>query len=186
MMKPPPCRIGVTGHRILAEMDKINAGIDAALQRIERAFAERPLIIVSPLAEGADRLVAERVLARRHAQLIVPLPLPKADYLNDFEDAISKREFNELLKRAERVIELPPSPSRRVAYDAVGRYVLDQCDVLIAVWDGQLDNGTGRVVTDARRRGLPIAWVHAGNRKPGTTEPTSLGHQQGRVTFESF
>jgi hypothetical protein len=33
---------------------------------------------------------------------------------------------------------------------------------------------------------LPIARVHAGNRRPGTMEPTSLGEEQGRVTFERF
>jgi hypothetical protein len=29
-------------------------------------------------------------------------------------------------------------------------------------------------------------WVHAGNRRPGTQEPTSLGAEQGKVTVENF
>jgi hypothetical protein len=28
--------------------------------------------------------------------------------------------------------------------------------------------------------------VHAGNRAPGTLQPTSLGSEQGRVTFENW
>jgi hypothetical protein len=59
--------------------------------------------------------------------------------------------------------------------------------VLIAIWDGktaQGQGGTGAIMARARQRGLPIAWVHAGNRKPGTQEPTSLGAEQGMVTFE--
>jgi hypothetical protein len=32
---------------------------------------------------------------------------------------------------------------------------------------------------------LPIAWVHAGDRK-GTSELTSLGAEQGSVTYEHF
>ena len=46
--------------------------------------------------------------------------------------------------------------------------------------------GTGEVVAQARARGKPIAWIHAGNRKPGTMEPTSLGADQGRVTYENL
>lgn len=67
--------------------------------------------------------------------------------------------------------------------------MLDHCDVLVTIWDGQElqgQGGTGGTVTAARRRGLPIAWVHAGNRKPGTEEPTSLGEEQGTVTFENL
>jgi hypothetical protein len=183
------CVVGVTGHRILMELPKLEAGIAQALQRIERAFPGQSLTILSPLAEGADRLVAHQVLARPGAGLIAVLPLEKDDYLTDFADPDSKQEFLELLDRAEEVVQLPPAPSRNEAYDAVGRYVLDHCDVLIAVWDGQGAQGvggTGGIVAEARRRNMPIAWVHAGNRKPGTEEPTTLGEEQGRVTFENF
>jgi len=46
--------------------------------------------------------------------------------------------------------------------------------------------GTGGIALRARERGLPIAWVHAGNRKPGTEEPTSLGADQGQLTLENL
>ncbi len=182
-------RIGVTAHRVLAEIDKVNAGITEALRSIEEKFPGEPLTIISPLAEGADRLVAYSVLERPRARLIVPLPLPEQDYLTDFASAESKNEFLRLLGRAEEVIELPPVQTRDAGYEAVGNYVLDHCDVLIAVWDGQIAQGrggTGYIVSRARARHLPIAWVHAGNRKPGTREPTSLGAEQGRVTYENF
>jgi hypothetical protein len=87
------------------------------------------------------------------------------------------------------VVELPPAPSREAAYEAGGRFVLEHCHALIAVWDGQGaqgQGGSGEIVAEARSLGLPIAWVHAGNRKPGTEEPTSLGEEQGNVTFEGF
>ena len=181
--------IGVTGHRILTELDKINAGVDEALRRIEQAFPGQPLTVISSLAEGADRLVVHQVLARPKARLEVPLPLPKADYLTDFASAESKTEFLSLLDQADEVIELPPAPARNEAYEAAGNYVLDHCDVLIAIWDGQGaqgQGGTGAIVARARQRRLPVAWIHAGNRKPGTQEPTSLGPDQGKVTFENF
>jgi hypothetical protein len=181
--------IGVTGHRILAELDKINAGVDEALHRIEQAFPGEPLTVISPLAEGADRLVAYRILARPQSRLVVPLPLLQADYMADFPSAESQEEFCQLLRRAEEVIELPHSSTRKEAYRTAGMYVLEHSDVLIAIWDGrgaQGQGGTGGIVARARARGMPIAWVHAGNRKPGTQEPTSLEAEQGGVTFENF
>jgi hypothetical protein len=80
--------------------------------------------------------------------------------------------------------------SREEGYWAAGQFVLDHCTVLIALWDGQIaqcKGGTGEMVAAARQRGLPLAWVHCGNRRPGTTEAFSLGDQeQGTVSFENF
>lgn len=180
--------IGVTGHRILTEVDKLNHGIEEALKRVETSFPGR-MIVISSLAEGADRLVVERVLAHPAATLIVPLPLPAEDYKKDFCDSASKAEFDRFLNLAKEVFAMPPAPSRNEAYEAAGQYVLDHCDVLLAVWDGQSQQGiggTGGIVARARLRGLPTAWVHAGNRKPGTLEPTTLIEEQGKVTYENF
>jgi hypothetical protein len=179
--------VGVTGHRVLTERERIEAGIADALGQIEVAFPGQPLTVISSLAEGADRLVVHQVLARPGARLIVPLPMPVPDYLTDFEEGESKDEFLALLQRAAEVVHLSSSDSRDGAYEAAGVYVLEHCDVLLAVWDGQPaqgQGGTGDIVTIARQRGVPLAWVHAGNRKPGTAEPTSLGSEQGLVTFE--
>lgn len=181
--------IGVTGHRILAEMEKIEAGIAAALKFIEQKFPGEKLSVVSSLAEGADRLVARQVLSRPRSRLIVPLPLPEPEYLNDFHSKESKEEFLLFLNQTDEVIELPPAPTREEAYEAAGKYVLNHCDILITVWDGQGAQGvggTGGIVAEARRRGRPIAWVHAGNRKPGTKEPQTLREEQGMVTVENF
>lgn len=182
-------RIGVTGHRILAEVEKIEAGIAAALRFIEHKFHGETFAVVSSLAEGADRLVVRQVLCRSHSRLIVALPLPESDYLDDFATEESQEEFRRLLSQAKEIVELHPASSRDETYEAAGRYVLDNCDVLVAIWDGQAAQGlggTGGILAEARRRGLPVAWVHAGNRRPGTQEPTSLGEEQGQVTFENF
>lgn len=181
--------IGVTGHRILTDAELINAGIDTALDHIEKRFPGENLAVMSSLAEGADRLAAHRVLSRPNAKLIAPLPFSQEDYETDFEAEGSKAEFRKLLSRAAEVIELKLPARRDEAYEAAGLYVLDHCDVLLAVWDGrdaQGRGGTGEIVSHARERNLPIAWVHAGNRKAGTNEPTTLGSEQGTVTFENF
>jgi hypothetical protein len=117
------------------------------------------------------------------------LPLEKYDYSSDFETSDSKDEFQRLLSGADDVIELPTQAERDRAYEAAGDFICELADVLIAVWDGQDGQGRGgtaTVVGRARELGLPIAWVHAGNRKPGTLEPTSLGAEQGAVSYENF
>ena len=186
---PAELRVGVTGHRFLVKWEILEAGVDEALRRLAAAYPGRRLVVFSPLAEGADRLVARRALALPGTGLIVPLPLPLADYLEDFTTAESKTEFRALLARAEQVVELPPAATRDAAYAAVGAYVLDHSDGLIALWDGQGaqgQGGTGEVVDGARRRRLPLAWIYTGNRRPGTQQPATLGEEQGRATFERF
>ncbi len=180
--------IGVTGHRILAEVDKLEAGLDVVVRRLEEAFPGR-WTVLSALADGSDRLVAHRLLGREGTRLVAVLPLARDDYECDFATGASLRGFRDLLARADEAVELAPRASRDEAYEAGGRAVLDRADVMVTIWDGQGAQGrggTGGIVAEARERGLPLAWVHAGNRRPGTEEPTSLGDEQGEVTFERF
>jgi RyR domain len=188
-LREPGVVVGVTGHRILTEIERLSEGLSSALARIDEACPGEPLSVLSALAEGADRLVAERVLEHPNARLLAVLPVPAADYETDFRSPASRQHFRSLLDRADEVIELTAVESRDSAYDAAGRYVLEHCDVLVTVWDGrdaQGEGGTGGNVSAARERGLPIAWIHAGNRRPGTEEPTSLGEEQGQVSFENL
>jgi len=119
----------------------------------------------------------------------VPLPLPVDDYLQDFEADDSKAQFQGLLEQAAAVIELAPTPTRNEAYEQVGLYVLDNCDVLITVYDGQPSQGRGgtaEIVERALQRGMPVLHVKAGNRRPGTNEPTSLGEEQGELVIHNL
>jgi len=153
--------IGVTGHRALHHTDAITEEIDAALIRI-RAHYPAPFVVYSELAEGADRLVARRVMDMLEADLIAVLPLEQSDYVSDFPQDDSLAEFHELLAQASEVVELPPAPSRDAAYEAAGRYILDHADVLIAVWDGQPprgQGGTGQIVAEAQQRAIAVFWI---------------------------
>src|SRR5208282_6927276 len=63
------------------------------------------LRIISPLAEGADRIVAQAGLALG-ADLQCPLPFLAAEYCHDFEDATSRGSFNDLLAKASAVFQI--------------------------------------------------------------------------------
>lgn len=178
-------RIGVTGHRHLAEPHKLEAAVASAIARIEAAFRPQAVQVLSSLAEGADRLVGKQLLGMHGAQLVAPLPLPRAEYEKDFAGAASRAEFAALLSAASKVVELPPSTSRRDAYRNAGFYVLDHSDVVVAVWDGQPQPdspGTAGIVAEARRRHLPLAWIHAAKTGAGACSDC----EPGTVTFENF
>lgn len=174
-------RIGVTGHRpnrfdaagqaaARRALDRVFAGMRAAmaaLQQREAQFFDRvpPQIrVVSALAEGADRVVAEAGLAAGFA-LDVILPFPAGLYEGDFAGEDSKRAFRRLLERAHACFTLPGAksaadPAEAVrAYEAVGLMTLRQCDLVIAVWDGKEASGRGGtqdIVQCAVETGRPV------------------------------
>lgn len=160
--------IAVTGHRPGRLSEAEPALLRARVREVLTPYGagSRP-ILLSPLAEGADRLVAVEALALGY-RLRCPLPFPREDYLRDFQGAASRAEFSALLTRAERVIELPRSRGSPAdadeAYVAVGHYLVSHADLLLAIWDGQPvggQGGTQEVVRLALMRGLPVTWVEA-------------------------
>ena len=163
---PFSLRIGVTGHRQLPDPAALLPAVRTAIQGLIERFlgpgAEPALLVVSALAEGADRLVATEVLAGPDATLEAALPLPPGEYLGDFTGDASKAEFNDLLGRAASVWLARPGASRSEAYERAGRHVVDRADVLIALWDGEPPRGRGgtaTIVAYAREQGVPVAWV---------------------------
>lgn len=162
--------IGVTGHRNLADDPSVRKRIAMVLDRIRELAPSSPttpilLGVVSPLAEGADRLVAREVLGRPDTALEAALPLPRDEYLNDFATPASRREFDELMEEASLITVLPPTVTREDAYLQVGQYLVDRCDVLLAIWDGEVargQGGTGDIVERAREQRIPLFWIQPG------------------------
>ena len=68
--------IGVTGHRDLRpeDMPTLEGSVRRILDEVRDAHPHTPLLLLSPLAEGSDRLVA-RVALDLGVRLVVPLPL---------------------------------------------------------------------------------------------------------------
>jgi hypothetical protein len=195
-------RVGVTGHRDLDEKtcDDLRPRVHAKLEQIKRLVEQVAseskeiydnhaaviLRAISPLAEGADRLFAEEALTLQY-QLEAPLPFDYHEYRNDFQTVASKRRFDELLKKAGAVFELDGSrQDAPAAYATLGSLVLDQCDILIAVWDGQAAKGAGgtaEVVARARLRGIPVLCLHPHSHDRDTIYADAT-EDAGRVTSD--
>lgn len=175
---PATLRIGVTGHRELKDEDAIAASIQKILNQLDDWFSKKlkhtphTYSVISPLAEGADRLVAKEVLAWNTSMeagkpsLEAVLPLPEEDYLQDFKEQWSKDEFKELFNRKASVKMFQWAGSREMAYETAGHYVVDNCDVLIAIWNGEESKGPGgtaEILQYAKEIGRHIFWLNSEN-----------------------
>jgi hypothetical protein len=181
-MEPLPDRlplvIGVTGHRDLRDQDvpRLEREVAAIIGGLRRDYLgddrETPIIVLSALAEGADRLVA-RVALREGARLIAPLPMPLEEYRRDFEPGLkpgNMAEFDALFSQAIAAPVMPlhaasleairaDGKKRAEQYRAVGIFITQHCHVLLALWDGDGEDmatgGTAEVVT-FKRGGIPL------------------------------
>jgi hypothetical protein len=159
-------RVGVTGHRDLADPFVARDRCIDALHAVRRA--DVPIEIWSSLAEGADRLVAELVPTVAET-LVVVLPLDPNDYRNDFATIASRRQFDGLLAGATRVEVTGPDAggSRESAYERAGLAIVEACDVLLALWDGEEARGRGGtadIVRVARERGRTVIHIPVARR----------------------
>lgn len=186
---PLVLRVGVVGHRpdakkrampdvkalqeicgtLLLHIQDTFAGISDAHPDL---FCELPprkdgkppgLRLISSLAEGADQWVASEANDLGY-ELQVVLPFKRTEYEKDFPDSSVLTEHRRLLGCATAVFELDGSRERSGdSYLAAGRVLLNQTDLLIALWDGkdaQGTGGTGQVVREALQRGIPTLWVN--------------------------
>ena len=100
-MGPLPLVVGVTGHRDLVPDDapRIIERVRALFTELAERYNHTPLVLMSSLAEGADRLVARAAL-ECGVDLYAVLPMSAEAYEHDFESEESRVEFRELMRRS--------------------------------------------------------------------------------------
>jgi hypothetical protein len=172
---PAAVWIGVTGHRSLKHEDIVRQSVKNVLSKLESIVCEKSgqmpwtFVIVSPLAEGADRLVARETLNWPGKMMLKPLleivlPMTEKDYMQDFATETSRNEFKAFQDDAVSIIELLGAKTREDAYQTVGKHVVNRCDVLIAIWDGKEargKGGTAEIVKYAKKRKRLIFWINS-------------------------
>lgn len=173
--KPPRFKLAITGHRLNQLPEDSRPALQQQISDVLKGFAKavktagRPhdrLVLVSALAEGADRMGAQAAQALDWP-IIAPLPFLAGRYSEDFPEAESKAEFFAYLKAAARVIaidgaKLQSSPEDPAPYFAVGEKIVSMADGLLAVWNGappKGPGGTAEVCAKALDRGLAVVWL---------------------------
>jgi hypothetical protein len=155
--------VGMTGHQGLppATAELVTAALHKTLARY------RPgLLGVTMLGPGADQLFA-RVVLELGGNLYVVIPARR--YRDGFPEEADRRGYDELYPHASYTERLPYVESTEEAHMAGGRAVVDACEVLVAVWDGEPargHGGTADVVAYARHvgRAVEIIWPEGATR----------------------
>lgn len=175
-----PLIVGVTGHRDLRDQDRhrLEELVKGFFDDLKTRYLWTPLVLLSPLAEGADRLVV-RVALACGVRVIAPLPMRRELYEKDFqppnslEPSGTLEQFATLLEQVDSWFELPTLSEyteqdiqdygrpRDRQYEQVGAYIALHSQILLALWDGEESNkvgGTAQIVR-FKRRGVPDAYA---------------------------
>ena len=150
---------GVSGHRDLvpADLPELRQQLREIFRRSISSQPNKTFQLLTPLAEGADRIAAEEALALG-IKLVVPMPMLQAEYERDFTRAESLAEFRRLLKAADEQFELTDAPTisetdkRAQRYAAVGDYIARKSHLLILLWDGRDNQKVGGTAWVRTRR----------------------------------
>jgi hypothetical protein len=146
-------RIGMSGHQDIPE--EAIAFVRRSITGILSKFGD-DLVGVSSVAAGADQLFASLILEHGGRLHII---IPSEGYETTFSAPHDLGQFRSLLKRADTVEKLTYAEPSEDAFLAAGRRVVDNSDLLLAVWDGQPakgKGGTADIVKYARDRGCKV------------------------------
>lgn len=145
-IKNNPVIVGVIGHRdpLPENKEKLFQTFTDILNAIQSINPNSQIVVVSPLADGADRIASKVAISSEKYRLIACLPFSREEYVEDFSDN-SKIEFQEYLYSANEIWE-PDSTefqSRDIAYEKCAKKIVEVSDICIAFWDGELLNSIG-------------------------------------------
>lgn len=149
--KTIPIVVGVSGHRKIASEDReaISAAVRETLVSIQNRCRHSEVMLLNSLAEGGDLLCAD-VARALGIPILVPLPLERTDYENDFSET-EKEHFASHCDAAAECFVVSPiekredMPKRDFAYRQASIYVATHAHILLALWDGSesAPNGCG-------------------------------------------
>jgi hypothetical protein len=155
--------VAVSGHRDLYPEDipSLQKSVYEILKKLHESYPDTSLLLLTGLAEGADR-VAARAMKELGFPYIAVLPMNADLYRMDFQSPESLAEFDGMLQDAAGALELPNcegvtdhdlnfpgAPKRTMQYEALGRFLTQYSQALIAIWDGDPEvkqGGTNHVI----------------------------------------
>lgn len=155
---------GISGHQDLGDAEDV-AWIRSTLEAI--LTNRQPELGLTSLAAGADQLFAEVLVSRGIPFDVV---IPCANYELAFQEP-NIAVYYALRVKARNQFTLPFSGPSESAFMAAGQQIVDDCDLLISVWDGEPSRGLGGtadIVAYALRSGREV--VHVDPIRRSTTQ----------------
>jgi hypothetical protein len=129
-------KVAITGHQNLGDKDTIG-WLETKLEfKIHQLNVEQGY---SCLAVGADQLFAKVILKNKIPLVAV---IPSYDYETTFSIS-SISSYKLFLSKASQKFQLPYKNATETAFYEASKFMLDKCDILIAVWNGKPAEGFG-------------------------------------------
>lgn len=170
--------IGLTGHqvmpavafayaenelrRLIAEQRDLQQDLQHDHQQDHRQDhrqdPRQDLLGVSCLAAGSDQLFARLLL---EAGGVLHTVIPSHGYEQTFGPA-DLASYRRLSSAAAQTVVLDFDEPGETAFHAAGRHIVDRCDLLLAVWDGEPARGlggSGDIVSYAHDVGRPVTVI---------------------------
>lgn len=188
LLPAPVINIGIVGHRLnrlSREPDVVRSELRDILSQIKRHFSNgfkfehhqvEPVSFrcLTGLADGADQLGAEAALSLGYELYCLAVDSASAQAMHDFNPTLCVS------------IDFRKNDDT-CGYLALSEVLLARSDLLIVVWDEGPSGGGGgttEVVVDARRRGIPIVWVHAVDDREPLMSTTESQQKDGWIDFD--
>lgn len=140
-------KIGITGHRperlkALTQIGKLTDWLD--LQFYEHA--DKDFILITGMAGGVDQIAACEALLYG-GRIWCYYPYRRKSY--DLEDYLNSKADK---------IRYEYESYQPQCYIERDRRIVDDCDVLFAIWDGKKNGGTWQTIKYAREKGKMIVY----------------------------
>lgn len=164
--------VGVIGHRdpVPSNLSEHEEQLTQVLNSIRASNPHSQLVVVTSLADGADRIAARVVSKLDWCRLVVFLPMKRDEYATDFDET-SLLELDSFLRGADEVLVVKPGllgQSRDALYETCANAITEVADICIAFWDGVplgLQGGTSHTLSRmlSQEKGVladsPIVWL---------------------------
>ena len=140
-------RIAVTGHRpkrLKGQQKEVKRWLSEQLNKYKCTEA------ISGMAQGADQIFAQAAI-EKNIPLICCYPYRK----NFFH-----QEEQKILNKAKDIKFISEAYTGNRVYWFRDKYMVDNCDLLLAVWDGIEAGGTWLTVNYAQKIGKPIVYYN--------------------------
>lgn len=166
--------VGITGHQDLGTVDNEHWVASA----IENILSGTPTAKgYTCLAIGADQLFAH-ILIKKGMPYIAVLACTMIE--SSFKSDDDKKSFRQFLARAAGTITLPFAEPSEEAYFEAGKKVVDESDLLIAVWNGLPAKGlggTGDIVTYALKNKRKVTHINLASHEIIEIEPPTFSQK---------
>lgn len=141
-------KIGVTGTSKIKNEELVRKTVVEVLQKIDEKLPDTPydLVVITPLALGADRIVADEIInfkgSKNHSRTLMEV------ILQENRENLESTLFNKLIdissstRTLDEILKEEVYQGLAEDYSHAGELVVDESDILIAVWD-QDESETG-------------------------------------------